>query len=725
MSDVLIAILSCRKNAFKREAQRRTWLPSLQADYRFFLGNGNKNLQSDGVLLNCPDDYDHLSCKIRLLCQWALKHGYKWVFKTDDDVYASPERLLSSGFRNYDYMGNLFKGYCSGGGHWLSERAMKIIAEAKTTSPPSDKWVGENLSVAGIRAEDSTAFTVVNITGRPGTVARDNNATIACQLTPEEIEAMHKAWLDAPLLDEIRGLWVGSRLSPLEQLSIQSFLRNGHPFILYTYEDVANVPEGTLIYDANEILPQSEFDYTKFSSLGAFSDFFRHKMLLEKGGWWVDVDTVCVRPFRFDTPYVFSSEATSTGTHTNSGNIKVPANSDIEKYIWGECLKVDPSSIKWGAVGPALVSRAVEKFGLQEYVQPPVVFCPVPWWDVKTLVDPSTDFKIEEETNAVHLWGEMWNRRQVDKTKFPTGSPYEILRRDAFQEYQDTIESEVKPMEMVTALLKTFLRDESLFHCVRTLKKQHPAMHIIVADDGYCSKDKEQKLLDLGVDRYIQLPWNRGLSEGRNILLDACQTPFALFGDDDFSFDAGSHLDRLRLLMAVSDIAAGRVLQKGEHGYVKRGEFLNFGGNLKEIDGKMYHVPLSGDVRLYHGVGYEKADLPLNFFIGRVDALKKIRWDDNLKVGFEHEDFFLRAKAAGLNVVICPEVVANHQEVNDVIMRGSSRSLQPASSGNLRSPRLSLSRPSPSGGAPMPLGRSARPRLRPLDSQPPGCSGGR
>jgi hypothetical protein len=465
------------------------------------------------------------------------------------------------------------------------------------------------------------------------------------------------------MLDEMQGLWVGDRLSPLEQVSIRSFLRQGHPFTLYTYGEVAGVPEGTKLVNAEEILPKSQFDPAKFSSLGAFSDFFRHKLLLEKGGWWVDIDTVCLKPFQFDSPFVFSSEFLADGCtpHTNSGNIKVPANSEIEKYIWEECLKTDPSNITWGAVGPALVSRAVEKFDLMQYVQSPEVFCPVSWWDVQTLIDPMKSLNVKETTRAIHLWGEMWSRKGMDKTTFRLGSPYERLHRMSFQGYMPT-----ESMEDVTALVKTFLRDKSLFHYVQTLKEQHPKIHIIVADDGNCSTEKEQKLLSMGVDRYIQLPWNVGLSAGRNTLLDACETPFALFGDDDFSFDANSHLENLRLLMAVSDIAAGRVLQKGEHGYVKRGEWLNFGGDLKEIGGKMYHVPLSGKLQTYQGILYEKLDLPLNFFIGRVDVLRQVKWDVALKVGYEHEDFFLRTKEANLRVVICPDVAANHQEVDEL-----------------------------------------------------------
>ena len=44
----------------------------------------------------------------------------------------------------------------------------------------------------------------------------------------------------------IQGLWVGPELSVMEQLSVSSFLRHGHQYHLYVYDDVKNVPAGTL-----------------------------------------------------------------------------------------------------------------------------------------------------------------------------------------------------------------------------------------------------------------------------------------------------------------------------------------------------------------------------------------------------------------------------------------------------------------------------------------------
>ena len=80
----------------------------------------------------------------------------------------------------------------------------------------------------------------------------------------------------------IQGLWIGSELSMMEQLSIASFLKNGHDYHLYVYGDVKGIPQGTVIQDGNEILPASLiFQYKEHKTYSAFSDFFLYNLLLD------------------------------------------------------------------------------------------------------------------------------------------------------------------------------------------------------------------------------------------------------------------------------------------------------------------------------------------------------------------------------------------------------------------------------------------------------------
>src|ERR1700675_312106 len=133
--------------------------------------------------------------------------------------------------------------------------------------------------------------------------------------------------------DVIQSLWVGPRLSAMERLSITSFLKNGHSYILYVYGPVEGVPEGVELKDANEILPSAAiFTYPDYATYSGFSNFFRYKLLLERGGWWVDTDIICLKPFIFDAEFVFSSERGGGGPRVNVGAVKVPVRSNVMQY---------------------------------------------------------------------------------------------------------------------------------------------------------------------------------------------------------------------------------------------------------------------------------------------------------------------------------------------------------------------------------------------------------
>jgi mannosyltransferase OCH1-like enzyme len=228
----------------------------------------------------------------------------------------------------------------------------------------------------------------------------------------------------------IQGLWIGDELSAMEQLSIASFLANGHEYHLYAYEHIRNVPPGVVIREAEEIVPRSRaFQYTRHRTWAGFANSFRYRLLLERGGWWADTDLVCLEPFDFESEYLFSSEF-SVGRHmVNIGAIKVPAQSEIMSYMWNVCESKDPSKLVWGETGPTLMEEAVERYSMQRFVKGWKVFCPVGFraWRDLIAADPPD---IPAESYAVHLWHEMWRAAGQDKNAhYHPGSIYERLRR--------------------------------------------------------------------------------------------------------------------------------------------------------------------------------------------------------------------------------------------------------------------------------------------------------
>ena len=175
MNKLLIAIASCNrdsKNGFN-QAIRDTWLKDASVNYKFFLGSGSTDPREDEIILNCPDDYLSLPQKTLEILRWALKEGYDYIYKCDTDTFVMPEKLLESGFENYDYVGtfngdlgipnfvysSLYSWASGGSGYCVSKKSADIILREGVTGkamcprlhiPCEDLWIGQVLG-PGIR----------------------------------------------------------------------------------------------------------------------------------------------------------------------------------------------------------------------------------------------------------------------------------------------------------------------------------------------------------------------------------------------------------------------------------------------------------------------------------------------------------------------------------------------------------------------------------------------
>ena len=155
---ILVAVVTCDRFKHRADEQRATWVPLVgdRATVKFFLAKqGREPLPDEVFLEDCPDDYNSLPLKVKLTFQWALANGFQQVTKLDDDTYLCPNNFFV-GPPSHDYTGFLNatkpKPWCSGFCYTISERAMKIVAEA--TIPEGewaeDRFVGGVLHDAGI-----------------------------------------------------------------------------------------------------------------------------------------------------------------------------------------------------------------------------------------------------------------------------------------------------------------------------------------------------------------------------------------------------------------------------------------------------------------------------------------------------------------------------------------------------------------------------------------------
>lgn len=205
--------------------------------------------------------------------------------------------------------------------------------------------------------------------------------------------------------DVIQSLWIG-RLTTMERLCIRSFQDNGHEFHLYVYGDVGEVPSGTIIKDANEIVPETESK--QFNCLAHASNLFHYELLLKNGGWFVDMDVVCLKPFDFQSEYVFYRDHDESTI--SCASVKTPPNSPVMKYcvdtVRGMAQKW--KSLEYQDIGPNLTRYAVNAFGLTQFAQPGYVFDPIKWDRAGWLIQSGIKWNLSR-AYALHLFHGAWN----------------------------------------------------------------------------------------------------------------------------------------------------------------------------------------------------------------------------------------------------------------------------------------------------------------------------
>jgi len=191
---VLISIASCLMYTKTGENQiaRDLWLNSLPSnvEVRFLLGNGQPTEQQDldvqqswldrghryqnntslvpiveytplqdELLFSLPDSYKHCTFKVREGYRWALDNSFDFVFQGCVDTYIDVQRLLDSGFENYDYIGdNHGFAACGGKGYWLSKKALEICKDSHVDTWAWDSWTGSILGKAGIQLHDDKRY---------------------------------------------------------------------------------------------------------------------------------------------------------------------------------------------------------------------------------------------------------------------------------------------------------------------------------------------------------------------------------------------------------------------------------------------------------------------------------------------------------------------------------------------------------------------------------------
>lgn len=206
----------------------------------------------------------------------------------------------------------------------------------------------------------------------------------------------------------------------------------------------------------------------------------------------------------------------------------------------------------------------------------------------------------------------------------------------------------------LTALVINFLREPYMLECLKSLQKYN--ITVLVGENGEYSEETKQKVEALGA-KYIKLPFDSGVTGGRNRLLKHVKTDYFLVGDDDFYYTNEANIENMVAFLEKNksfDLIGGRVRENGK--------IQNYQSFMELKNNILIYTPLKLDRFKYDGnIQYKECDLTFNFFVGRTSTLKDIEWDENIKVSYEHSDYFLTLQKYNKKVAFTPDAVVVHK----------------------------------------------------------------
>lgn len=199
----------------------------------------------------------------------------------------------------------------------------------------------------------------------------------------------------------------------------------------------------------------------------------------------------------------------------------------------------------------------------------------------------------------------------------------------------------------VTFVVKTFVRPALCVEAVRKIRDKFPNSPIIVCDDGndgvIPSRIKGMRI------SYLTMPFDSGLSAGRNYLLKHVSTKYFFLSDDDAILEDSSTvkeayelLEQRQRLDVVSGYEECSERELIRYSLVKRGDIIF------HYRAPYGYLGLFNRIPLYHMVE--------NVFLARTSTFEEMNvfWDEELKVS-EHLEFFYRYRN-DLNITFLPDM---------------------------------------------------------------------
>jgi hypothetical protein len=205
-----------------------------------------------------------------------------------------------------------------------------------------------------------------------------------------------------PQSSPIQGFWSGPPLSALNRACLRSFVDRGHAFTLFSY-DAIDVPAGVTVRDAADIVPRSELfhyrnDITREEDIAPFADYFRWTLLAEHGGWYCDVDTVCLSRDLPRGPRVWARQCPELDPDSvSNGQLHFAPGDPVARRLLERCRAERGSIERRESLGPVLISSVLTELGLSRDMNATAdTFYPIRWIEIFKLWLPEYRDEVHE-----------------------------------------------------------------------------------------------------------------------------------------------------------------------------------------------------------------------------------------------------------------------------------------------------------------------------------------
>lgn len=251
--------------------------------------------------------------------------------------------------------------------------------------------------------------------------------------------------------------WAKGSLSALHQACLSSFITQGYPITLFSYQPIPNIPAGVTPADATMVVPEHMLGRVRYNGkpdLAHFSDLFRYEMINAADLVWIDADLLMTRQDEVPShPDIIVME--EQGGINNA--ILYVSDKRILATI-SEMMKTKlDRELRWGETGPSMLSKAIKANRAALTLYEHKYFYPIEHYDIWKILLPKHFDECQEKcrhASTIHLFNNILTTMGFWKELAPPVGSYlhcVLKELDALRFFKD-----VYPEKIMSACVENF-----------------------------------------------------------------------------------------------------------------------------------------------------------------------------------------------------------------------------------------------------------------------------